>query len=497
MSWLTVAALAAALAGLAAAALMALRVARPAGQLAGTVQRLARGDTSARAEVYGGARVRDLARSVNALAEQSDRLRRRERESTRLASAVRDAGIRIRAHLDFADVITEAVSAIEEAVPNDAAYLHLVRDGKLGLPEGHEDDWLLPAAFADGFRPQAVAFLTKLLAQGTSLVAQDVSNPAPGALSPAQLSMLRDAGVVARLVTPFGIGSELVGLIVAHRMRPGQPWTPAEIGAFESIAADVGRALDHARQYQARSQLVDELQALDRTKSNFIATISHELRTPLTSITGYVELLKEQEAGSLNPTQRAMLRTVARNSERLQGLIEDLLTLAKIESGTFRSSKHPVDLAEITAAAVAALAPAAAAAGLTLTASVPPAGLVVEGDAGQLDRVLMNLLSNAVKFTPEGGQVQVSTAADGEAVTMTVTDTGIGIPQADQPGMFSRFFRASNAVDRSIPGTGLGLSIVRTIAANHGGALDIDSREGRGTTVTLRLPRVSLPAAPP
>ncbi|HEY6279131.1 MAG TPA: ATP-binding protein [Streptosporangiaceae bacterium] len=491
MSWLGAAGLVAGLAGLAAAGLVALTVSRPVGKLASTVHRLARGDLAARADVAGSARVRDLARSVNALAEQSDHLRLREQESTRLASAVREAGIRIRAHLDFADVIREAVSAIEEVVPNDAAYLHLVRDGQLGLPEGHEHDWILPAAFADGFRPQAVKFLTKLLVRGTSLAAQDVSNPAPGALSPAQLAMLREAGVQARLVTPFGIGSELFGLIAAHRLRPGQPWTAAEIGAFEAIAADVGRALDHARQYQARNQLVEELQALDRTKSNFIATISHELRTPLTSIAGYVELLREQDAGSLNRTQRHMLDTVARNSDRLHVLIEDLLTLAKIESGTFRSSKDPVDLAEITAQAVAALEPAAAAAGLTLTTSCPPTGLVVNGDAGQLDRVLMNLLSNAVKFTPEGGQVQVITTADGESVTMTVSDTGIGIPQADQPGMFTRFFRASNAIDRSIPGTGLGLSIVRKIAANHGGALDIDSREGRGTTVTLRLPRAA------
>jgi two-component system, OmpR family, phosphate regulon sensor histidine kinase PhoR len=137
---------------------------------------------------------------------------------------------------------------------------------------------------------------------------------------------------------------------------------------------------------------------------------------------------------------------------------------------------------------VAALQPAAAAKGLALHCDHPSQGLVVSGDPGQLDRLLMNLLSNAVKFTPEGGRIRVGAAAEGAQTVLTVADTGIGIPERDQKELFSRFFRASNAVERSIPGTGLGLAIVRTIVDNHGGELTVASQEGKGTTVTSRLP---------
>jgi signal transduction histidine kinase len=113
---------------------------------------------------------------------------------------------------------------------------------------------------------------------------------------------------------------------------------------------------------------------------------------------------------------------------------------------------------------------------------------MVSGDAGQLDRLVMNLLSNAVKFTPAGGSVSIGTGCDGDLAVLRISDTGIGIPQPDRKELFTRFFRASNAVAESIPGTGLGLAIVRTIVANHHGDLNVVSLEGKGTTVTVRIP---------
>ena len=113
---------------------------------------------------------------------------------------------------------------------------------------------------------------------------------------------------------------------------------------------------------------------------------------------------------------------------------------------------------------------------------------MVSGDSGQLDRLVMNLLSNAVKFTPAGGSVSVGTGCDGGLAVLRVSDTGIGIPEHDRKELFTRFFRASNAVEESIPGTGLGLAIARTIVANHHGDLDVTSLEGKGTTVTVRIP---------
>jgi signal transduction histidine kinase len=113
---------------------------------------------------------------------------------------------------------------------------------------------------------------------------------------------------------------------------------------------------------------------------------------------------------------------------------------------------------------------------------------MVDGDPGQLDRVLVNLLSNAVKYTPGGGSVSLSLAREEDVAVLVVSDTGIGIPEKDQGSLFTRFFRASNVVARELPGSGLGLSIVRTIVANHHGQISLGSAEGQGTTVTVRLP---------
>jgi signal transduction histidine kinase len=133
--------------------------------------------------------------------------------------------------------------------------------------------------------------------------------------------------------------------------------------------------------------------------------------------------------------------------------------------------------------------------GLTLTVTCPDERLIVNGDVSQLDRVVMNLLSNAAKFTSPGGRIELALARDGDTAVLTVTDTGIGIPEKDKKALFGRFFRASNAVRRSIAGTGLGLAIVSSIIAEHGGDVAVHSTEGVGTTFTVRLPL--LPADAP
>ncbi len=166
---------------------------------------------------------------------------------------------------------------------------------------------------------------------------------------------------------PVRVRRGMLGIIVAARMSRGRPWTEAEVSAVESVAADVGRGLHHARLYEAENRLVDELRGVDQVKSDFLATVSHELRTPLTSIAGYIEILRDHTAGPLTTAQEQMLDSVDRNTARLRHLIEDVLTLSKIESGAFTSTMRPVSLAEIVAADVTALQPAAAAKGLTLT----------------------------------------------------------------------------------------------------------------------------------
>jgi signal transduction histidine kinase len=432
-----------------------------------------------------------MARLVNSLAEEGHRLRAQEAESDRLRTMARGTGLRIREHLVADEVLNEARLALEKNIDADIVYLRLLDDGKLGALVGHEPGWFLPAEAIEYLPPGVIAEHEQLFRARASKVIQDVQGGDGERIPPGIRDATRQAGIHSRVLTPFGVGSDVLGIIVANRMSPHRPWTDAEVAAVESIAADLGRGLHHARMYEAENRLVEELRAVDRAKSDFLATVSHELRTPLTSIAGYVEMLRSPDAEPLTPTQERMLTTVERNTARLQHLIEDVLTLSKIESGAFKTAMQRVDLAEILTPAVAALQPAADAKGLALVADCPGHGLMVNGDPGQLDRVLMNLLSNAVKFTPIGGSVVVSAASEGAVAVLTVADTGIGIPERDRKDLFTRFFQASNAVGLSIPGKGLGLAIVRTIVDNHGGELALRSREGHGTTVSVRVPLLS------
>ncbi|MEV6630167.1 ATP-binding protein [Actinoplanes sp. NPDC051470] len=245
-------------------------------------------------------------------------------------------------------------------------------------------------------------------------------------------------------------------------MRDGGPsWTAVETRLAEVVAADLGRGVHHARLYEHEQHLVARLQELDTAKTDFMSTVSHELRTPLTSISGYLELMLDAEAGELSDPQRRMLEVISRNTRRLRELIEDMLILSRIESGAFRISKRDAEVA---------------------------GPLALRADPEQIDRVLINLLTNAVKFTPPEGTVTVRATREDDEMVLVVADTGMGIPEAEQQALFARFFRATNAIHQAIPGTGLGLAIVRTIIDNHGGSISVTSTERVGTTVTVRLP---------
>ena len=219
---------------------------------------------------------------------------------------------------------------------------------------------------------------------------------------------------------------------------------------MESLAGDIGLGLEHARLYESEERLVGELESLDRAKASFLASASHDLRTPLTSIIGYVEMLSDDEAGLARSDQAMMLGAVDRNARRLKTMTDDMLTTSKIELGAFTSRLHRPDLTSLVPAAADVIRPSAATGGLAFEVSCPDHDLMIDGDPEQLDRVLVNLLSNAVKYTPKGGVVLTVDSACDSAV-LTVADTGIGIAEKDQGSLFTRFFRASNAIEAELP----------------------------------------------
>lgn len=229
-----------------------------------------------------------------------------------------------------------------------------------------------------------------------------------------------------------------------------------------------------------------ELGRLERVRIDFVANVSHELRTPLTAIKGFVETLRH---GALEDPEaaRRFLDIIQRHTDRIIALVDDLLTLSQAEGPGPQLSMGGLDLADLIEEVAQGLQPRAAEKRLALTLDLQrPAPLA--GDRDRLAQVLSNLLDNAVKYTPEGGTVTVTLAREGEAWTIRVADTGIGIPPAHQARIFERFYRVDKARSRDMGGTGLGLAIARHIAQAHGGGISVSSSPGKGSAFTLRLP---------
>ena len=449
----------------------------PLRDITATVRRWARGDRAARAVVTGPADARELALSLNSMADESDRLR-----------SVRAASMRIRERLEAPAVLAETMAAIEEHLDADFVWIGLVSGGELEVVESPYPAPEQVAGLLGRLPPETVPWLQDLYRARASYTIQDLRSVRDEEIAPGIRSVLLDMGVVSLLLTPFGIGQEMLGDLTLMRTDPAKPWTRQETETVEALAVDVARGLEHARLYDGKQHLVAQLQSLDRAKTDFLASVTHDFRTPLTSIIGYAEMIKDGEAGPVTPKQTEMLGAVDRNVERLQNLIEDMLTISRIELGAFSSDLRPVDLAALVPTAAGAVRPSAVDRGLTFDVIAPDETLAVDADSEQIDRLLTNLLSNAVKYTPRGGNVTLIADRDDGYARLVVKDTGIGIPLEEQQSAFGRFFRASNAVRRSIPGTGLGLSIVGSIVENHHGDIELTSQEDAGTTVTVRLP---------
>ena len=234
----------------------------------------------------------------------------------------------------------------------------------------------------------------------------------------------------------------------------------------------------------AYKDVTDFMRALE-VKEEFVASVSHELRTPLTSINGFTSLVLERD--DLPDEVRHQLGVVQRNVGRLDRLVADLLQTAQVERGLVHLERERTDIAALVRQSLEAARPAVEAAGLTLASRVPNR-LVAMVDPQRFAQVIDNLVSNAVKYTPSGGRVEVDLSVTHDRVELVVIDTGIGISVRDRNHVFSRFFRTRHAAQRSIQGIGLGLSITKAIVDSHGGRIEVESEEGRGSTFRVRLP---------
>lgn len=263
----------------------------------------------------------------------------------------------------------------------------------------------------------------------------------------------------------------------------------------EGVLAAVIRDASRERWREAELDAArGEAEALNAGKSRFLVGMSHELRTPLNAIMGFSDVMRAKLFGDLPPRYAEYAEMIHESGRHLLDLINDLLDMSKIEAERYQLSREVFDAKDAVNAALRLVRMQADTAGISLRGVLPAAPLEVDADARALKQIVLNLVSNALKFTPRGGSVTVTLAAEGPDLQLRVTDTGIGIAKADLARLGRPYEQAGDA-DQRARGTGLGLSLVRALAELHGGAMTIESELGEGTSVTVRLPVRPDPAA--
>ena len=232
---------------------------------------------------------------------------------------------------------------------------------------------------------------------------------------------------------------------------------------------------------------VTDLVRLNRMRRDFVANVSHELKTPLTAIRGFAETLRDGAMEDLGTAGRFVDRILGQ-SVRLQALLDDLLTLSRLESAEATAEREQVDLAELLSTILEQVRALADRKGIRVESALDP-GCVIGGEPESLERMVRNLLENAIRYNRHGGRVGVRLESRDDGILLEIEDTGVGIPSADLSRVFERFYRVDQARSREEGGTGLGLAIVKHAAQLHGGTVDVRSALGQGSTFRVRLPR--------
>jgi PAS domain S-box-containing protein len=293
------------------------------------------------------------------------------------------------------------------------------------------------------------------------------------------------------LAFPIGVpGSASSVALLIVGVSPRLPLDEAYRGFLSLVAAAFAAGLANARTYEEERQRAEMLAALDQAKTAFFSNVSHEFRTPLTLMLGPIEDALDEAAG-LPPAQRERLDVAHRNARRLLKLVNSLLDFSRVEAGRIQGRFEPTDLGALTAELASNFRSACEQAGLRLVVDCEPPPERVHVDRDMWEKVVLNLISNAFKFTLEG-QITVAlrtvTGVGAGAVELTVSDTGLGIAEAELPRVFERFHRIEGQKGRTHEGTGIGLALVDELVKLHGGAVAVRSRLGEGSTFQVTIP---------
>lgn len=307
------------------------------------------------------------------------------------------------------------------------------------------------------------------------------------------------------IVMTLSLQEDIVGFVLIGESQKNN-YVERDLSMLRAVRGELAIAIKNAQSMEEVNELNAELQQrveaatqelrmsnqqlqrLDEAKNEFISMASHQLRTPLTSIKGYLDMLLQGDLGPVRPTQKAVLREAFSSSERMVQLINDFLSISRLQTGTFTMNRQLANLGDIVQSEMALLKIVAKQHNITLSVHIDDDVPTLPIDAEKLRQVIMNMIDNAIFYSKERTTVKVSLCCDTREVVFTVEDQGIGVPKAEQSGVFGKFFRASNARKRRPDGTGVGLFLARKVVLEHGGAMIFTSKENKGSTFGFRLP---------
>lgn len=299
-----------------------------------------------------------------------------------------------------------------------------------------------------------------------------------GARDPEHLKILRELQIRSALIVPMNARGRTLGALTLISTDGSRHYREDDQQLAQELATRAALAIDNAQLYRGAL-------AASEAKSAFLATISHELRTPLNAIIGYTSLLGEGIDGTLNPGQQTQLGRIRASANHLLSLIDEVLTFSRVDAGKEVVRTDKVELKPLVAQSLSMVAPVAAEKGLEIRDRSENATLVT--DEGKLRQILLNLLSNAIKFS-DGGEITVSSQIQGDSVSISIADRGIGIAPENLERIFDPFWQVEQRSTRRVGGTGLGLSVSRNLARLLGGDVSVESQAERGSTFTVTLP---------
>ena len=489
--------------GLAGVAIAAVLLAAFLGRsIAGTVDRLVNATRLIGAGHYDVPVPVTTTDEVGVLAREIDRMRMQLRDKVRqLEELNRDLETKVNERTDELRKANERLSLIHQvtnAVNSSLDFQRIFEAVVEGTRRLVDFDQASIARIADPHTATVFAMSGtaeeqrggKKIALTASRVSEVVERRAPAVfdvpLGRSGEDTLSMSAIRREVILPLAVGDQVIGTFNLGSRR-NDAFSAADIEVLSQIAAELGVALLQAEAYEREHEAAQKLKELSDLKSDFVSKVSHELRTPLTSIMGAADNLLDGIAGPLDERPRTYLLRVKENSDRLLRLINELLDLAKIESGKEEIRTARFQLDALIRDTLETLKPLAEEHGVRL-AALDLSPVAVHADRDKISRVLMNLVHNGIKFTPSGGHVEIHARDTDGSVRLEVCDSGVGIPATEIDRIFDKFHQVRRAPGRSGAGSGLGLAISRQLIEMHGGKLTVRSDPGHGSVFTVVLP---------